>query len=260
MIKEYSIIKYDGSKGRKEVDKVVAETPISIFLNDREYITLLCTPTNKEELIVGFLNSEGIISSFKDIRDMIIDNNGTAKVYIDSQIDFESRYNNRIITSGSSKGTLYAKSMEEAKKRRFPLGDTKLKPKEIMDTMKTFFKSSKIFEETGGVHSVLLKGKDYEVFREDIGRHNAIDKAVGNMIINNKTLEDFVIYVSGRLSSEMIGKISKAGISTVISRACPTAMGIEIGRMTNMTLIGFSRGDRFNVYSGEERIDFSSVD
>ena len=256
MIKEYSIVKYDGVKGTREVDKVVAETPMSIFLNDREYITLLCTPTNKEELMVGFLNSEGIISSFEDIKDMTIDGD-IVKVYVKDNIDFESRYNNRIITSGSSKGTLYSKSMEEAKKIRFPIGDVKLKPKDIMDTMKTFFKSSKIFEETGGVHSVLLKGKDYEVFREDIGRHNAIDKAVGNMIMNNKKLDDFVIYVSGRLSSEMIGKISKAGISTVISRACPTAMGIEIGRTTNMTLIGFSRGDRFNIYSGEERVDFN---
>ncbi len=236
MIKEFEIIKCTVDNTFETIDKVVTEVPLTIVINNIEYITIMCTPLYMEELAIGFLFNEGILKSKEDIKYSILDKN-------------------RVITSGS-KGSLYFKSMDFMKEKKFD-NNIKIHKNEIMNTMKEFFNKSKIFEETGGVHSVLLKSKEIEVFREDIGRHNAIDKAVGYLILNNLNVRDFIIYVSGRLSSEMVSKISKSGICFAISRACPTSLSLNLARNMNMTLIGFSRGNRFNVYSGSERIDFN---
>ena len=257
MIKEFEIIKCTVDNTFETIDKVVTEVPLTIVINNIEYITIMCTPLYMEELAIGFLFNEGILKSKEDIKNMklVKDENIIFYINLKENINYSILDKNRVITSGS-KGSLYFKSMDFMKEKKFD-NNIKIHKNEIMNTMKEFFNKSKIFEETGGVHSVLLKSKEIEVFREDIGRHNAIDKAVGYLILNNLNVRDFIIYVSGRLSSEMVSKISKSGICFAISRACPTSLSLNLARNMNMTLIGFSRGNRFNVYSGSERIDFN---
>lgn len=257
MIEEFEILKCTRDENLEIIDKVVVETPLTIIVNDNEYITIMCTPIKMEELAVGFLFSEGLIKSKEDIISLNLESSeeNICRVRIKNHINFEELYGNRVVTSGS-KGSLYYNSMSFMKDKKFT-NNIKVHKNEIMDTMSNFFNRSKIFEATGGVHSVLLKNKDIEIFREDIGRHNAIDKAVGYLILNSLPVDEFVIYISGRLSSEMVSKISKAGISSAISRACPTSLSLGLARNMNMTLIGFSRGNRFNVYSGKERVEYN---
>lgn len=255
MIKKFDILKCTRDENSEILDSVVEETALTIVVNCREYITIMCTPINLDELTVGFLFNEGLIKSKDDIIGLSVVQGltNTAYITIKGDINFDNLYHDRVVTSGS-KGSLYAKSMNFMNELFFD-NNLKISKYEIMDTMKGFFTRSKIFEATGGVHSVLLKNKSLEIFREDIGRHNAIDKSIGHLILNSIPIDDFAIYVSGRLSSEMLSKISKSGISIAISRACPTSLSVNLARKMNMTLIGFSRGDRFNVYSGKERID-----
>ena len=255
MIEEFNILKCFRDENIEVIDTVVEESPLTIIVNKREYITIMCTPIYLDELTVGFLFNEGLIKSKEDILNLSIvsEKNNIATVTLKNEIDFSDLYHDRVITSGS-KGSLYYKAMNFMDELTFT-NDIKISKSEIMDTMKDFFTRSKLFENTGGVHSVLLKNKSLEVFREDIGRHNAIDKGVGHLILNSIPIDDFAIYVSGRLSSEMISKISKAGISVAISRACLTSLSVKLARKMNMTVIGFSRGDRFNIYSAKERID-----
>lgn len=255
MIKEFKILKCTREETFETFDKVVVETPLTIIVNKHEYITIMCTPIKMDELAVGFLFSEGLITSKNDILSLELEtsHNNICRIELKTAVNFEELYGHRVVTSGS-KGSLYYNSMDFMKDKKFN-NNIKIHKDEIMDTMCNFFKRSEIFEATGGVHSVLLKSKDTEIFREDIGRHNAIDKAVGHLILNSLSVDDFVIYISGRLSSEMVSKISKAGICFAISRACPTSLSLGLARNMNMTLIGFSRGNRFNVYSGKERID-----
>jgi len=121
--------------------------------------------------------------------------------------------------------------------------------------MNSFQKMSLAFRETGGVHSAALSdGEHILVFKEDIGRHNALDKASGAALLKGINPKCLIVLISGRISSEIIGKAKRLGAPFVISRSAPTDQAIKIARATNITLIGFARGNRMNIYSGEKRV------
>jgi len=124
----------------------------------------------------------------------------------------------------------------------------------ILENMKNFQNMSEVFQSTGGVHSVALLKKDNLVFSEDIGRHNAVDKVIGSFLLNNDNFQNTAIMLSGRVSSEILHKIIKAKIPIIISRSAPTYQVVEKCRELGITLIGFVRGPKMNVYSGEDRI------
>jgi len=120
-----------------------------------------------------------------------------------------------------------------------------------------FSKSSELFTETGGVHSAAISdGKEILVFREDIGRHNAVDKVIGSLVLAGITLSDKILLTSGRISSEIITKVIYAGVPVIISKSAPTQKAIEYAIKENITLIGFARGNSFNIYSNSHRISF----
>ena len=109
---------------------------------------------------------------------------------------------------------------------------------------------------TGGTHSAALSdGKDILVFREDIGRHNAIDKVVGYALVKNVTLKNTLLITSGRISSEVLFKVRKGGIPMVVSKSAPTNQAVKLAREMDITLIGFARGSRMNVYNGEKTVN-----
>jgi FdhD protein len=121
--------------------------------------------------------------------------------------------------------------------------------------MKAFHKRSLGYRETGGVHSAALAEKDnILIVREDIGRHNTVDKILGYAMLNSINLSDKVILISGRISSEIVLKTIKTKIPMIVSRSAPTDQAVEHARDSNITLIGFVRGQRMNVYSGLGRI------
>jgi len=121
--------------------------------------------------------------------------------------------------------------------------------------MLAFQKRSEVYLKTGGVHSAALADESgILAFREDIGRHNAVDKVIGYALSQNKTFEDKILITSGRISSEVVFKVKKCGMPIIISRAAVTNQAVRLAREMNLTLVGFPRGSGMNVYSAEERI------
>lgn len=237
-------------------DIVIVESPFTIFLNDEELVTLLCSPQSLEYLAVGFLVSEGIIKAKEEIRGMRV-HEEKGYIYIklrEKSTIVEKLFGKRTITTGCGKGTVFYNVLDS-------LGSgivdclIKLEMEDIMGLVKVFNEKSQLFKNTGGNHScALCTHKEILMFHEDIGRHNALDKIIGQAFLEDVNMDDKIIITSGRISSEMIIKASKRKVPVIISRSAPTDLSVEIARKLGITLIGFVRGSRMNIYSGTERV------
>lgn len=249
--KEISIVRVKGSNVSRENDIVVSEYPFTIFVNEEELITLLCSPKSLKYLTVGFLYSEGFINSKSDIADMRIEKDkGLCYVDIKNKSTLaEKLYGKRTITSGCGKGTLFYNVIDSFKSKKVEKA-LPVSIENIKSLVKGFSKNSELFLNTGGVHSCALCSKDeIIIFEEDIGRHNALDKILGKALIEDIPLKDKIVLVSGRISSEMLIKVAKREIPVIVSRAAPTSLAVELAEQLNITLIGFARGEKMNIYN-----------
>ncbi|MFH0867900.1 MAG: formate dehydrogenase accessory sulfurtransferase FdhD [Candidatus Woesearchaeota archaeon] len=247
MKKEYNIIKIINNKKKKLKDIVVKEFPLKLFINGQEASTLLCSPDKLNYLIIGYLFSENIIKAINEIKSIKINEpDGIAIVELKKEVDTK----NKIIYSGCA--SFYDYKNLKIKKIK---NNVKTKKEKIMKLMIKFQLKSKLFQETGGVHASALAAKDKIVFfTEDIGRHNTVDKIVGYALTKKLNLRDKIILTTGRLSSEMVLKSVKAGIPIVVSKSAPTDMAVNLAKKLNVTLIGFARGQRFNIYNNGKNI------
>ncbi|SCG84551.1 Protein fdhD homolog [Proteiniborus sp. DW1] len=256
--KKVDIIRVKGDNILKEEDIVVSEYPFTIFINDEEFITLLCSPKSLKYLTVGFLYSEGFISSTSDIVNLKIDEEkGLSYVELKNKSSLiEKLYGKRTITSGCGKGTLFYNVLDSFKSKKINNYLT-ITLDEIKNLVKAFSKNSELFLNTGGVHScALCSFNDILIFEEDIGRHNALDKVLGRALVEDIPLTDKILLVSGRISSEMLIKTAKREIPILVSRAAPTSLAVELARELNITLIGFARGEKMNIYSNFPSLNF----
>ena len=251
MIKELSILRIRDKK-ENLTDKVAEELPLTIFVNGEELATLLCSPDDLKYLILGFLYNEGIIKSVKYIKELRINKDkGISNIKIRNlDKNLKDIFQRRVITSGCS--GFYNPSDLKIKKIKSNL---KIKKEKINELMQELMKTSAVFKETGGVHiSALCDDKKIIFFNEDIGRHNTIDKIIGKSLEKNINLKNKIILTSGRLSSEMVLKAAKQGIPLIASKSAPTELAVKLARNLGMTLVGFVRADRVNVYCGEKRV------
>ncbi|GAA0711017.1 formate dehydrogenase accessory sulfurtransferase FdhD [Paraclostridium ghonii] len=249
--KRYIIKKYHDEEIDEVEDLVVCEYPFTIFLNEQEFITLLCSPKSLENLSIGFLYSEGIIKSVSDIDSINIDEKmGYAYIKLSNLSKFAKQlYGKRVITTGCGKGSIFYNALDSLKCKNFKK-NLDINYKKLLDIMKVFNKKSELFLETGGVHSVgLIDNDNILYFEEDIGRHNALDKIIGSCLVDNVNIEDKSIITSGRITSEIVLKCAKLGIGCIISRSAPTNLAIDTGKKLNMEIIGFARGNKLNVYN-----------
>ncbi|MBC7088088.1 MAG: formate dehydrogenase accessory sulfurtransferase FdhD [Tissierellales bacterium] len=250
------IIKVNGKNISEEDDFVAVEKPFTIFLNDIEIATLMITPESLYELTVGFLISEGIINTVDEIKDLKIYETtleARAITYEDKALK-QSLLNKRLISSGCGNAPIFYNVIDSIKSKKITT-DFTIKDIELLALMEKFNKNSKLFIETGGVHSAALANHtNILYFYEDIGRHNAIDKVLGRADMEKFDYSDKIILTSGRISHEIISKTSKRGIPAVISHSAPTSYSIELAKALNITLVGFVRGKRLNVYTNFDNI------
>lgn len=257
-VKKYKINKIKKEEISTLEDIVVIEYPFTIFINDEELITLLCSPKSLKYLAVGFLYSEGFINSFSDIKNMIIDEEkGIADIFVKEENKLaEKLYGKRTITSGCGKGTIFYSVIDSFKSKAINK-DFSIEPKNIVRLMRQFNKKSELFLNTGGVHSCAIANfDDIIVFEEDIGRHNALDKVIGKALVENIDLTDKIVLTSGRISSEILIKAAKNQIPIIASRSAPTSLAVEMARELNILLIGFVRGEKMNIYSRFPSVNF----
>ncbi|WP_202707865.1 formate dehydrogenase accessory sulfurtransferase FdhD [Sporosalibacterium faouarense] len=250
-IKSYNILKIKGDEVNEIEDKVVVEYPFTIYLDNEEFITLLCTPKSLRYLAIGFLQSEGIIDKKEDIEKIDIDEErGLAFVNTTRTNSLSKNLSRkRTITTGCGKGTIFYNVIDSFKTKKISKR-LDIDKDNIYKLMTKFNEKSKMFLETGGVHScALCKNNQILIFEEDIGRHNALDKILGRILLEEIKLEDKFIVTSGRITSEILIKASMRSISTIISRSAPTNLSIDMAKELNITLIGFARGKKMNMYT-----------
>lgn len=247
----------DGKTTLREVEKpVIGEISLKIYINGIEYASLLCLNQLTEELAIGFLYSEGVIDAFQDISSISY-NERLFAVMVDlvpgkSVSKCESL---RSVTSGCGKCFTYINPLKQDKFIALS-GHDKFSLCNMMQSMKDFERRSEIYKTVGGVHSVLFQQDDFSVFNEDIGRHNCFDKIAGVLLRNRKMnlVEHGILFVSGRVSSEIITKVIRMGAPVLVSRSTPTSAAVHLARQYNVTLLGYVRKNSGYVYSGEERL------
>lgn len=250
---EVEVLRIDKGKKESFKDIVTDEISLTIKLEGKELVTLLCSPHNLKELSLGFLYSLGLIRTEKDVKNVLIDSQNQIS-YIKLKDKHLLKEFKRIYTS-SGRGLFFKNALEIMHRKKVKRSDLKITAEKIAKLMKIFEKNSLTFRQTGGTHSAgLSDGKDIVVFKEDIGRHNAIDKVIGEALTKNLNMSDLLVLTSGRITSEIVFKVQKMGSPFLVSLSAPTDQAIKVAKAINLTLIGFVRGERMNVYTGLERI------
>lgn len=249
------IIRVDADGAHETDDPVIREMPLTIYLNGQEFVTLLYTPELADMLAVGFLRSEGLIRDYSDITSLRFDGErGFLFVETENGALAEKLYGKRTITTGCGKGTVFF-SVLDALKSEPVRSDVRVSYSQVLALVRELQEKATLFQLTGGIHSAALCNPGGMIYVcEDIGRHNAVDKIIGLCLQANVSLEDKILATSGRVSSEILIKTAKLGIPVLISRAAPTTLSIELADKLGITLVGFVRGRRFNIYSHHDRI------
>jgi FdhD protein len=255
MIEKFSITKLTRSKSEVMEDFVTEEIPFTINLNGKETVTMLCSPADLKELAAGFLFTSGLVKNKNEIKNIHIDSQKwLCSIELNKKLDSDLVFK-RLYTSGCGKGTIFYSLVDLMYKTKL-ISDLKIKAETIVKLMPDFYKKSQTFLKTGGTHaSALASGEKIIIFKEDIGRHNAIDKVIGQALLENIDLKNTVLITSGRISSEVIFKARKAAIAIVISKSAPTNQAVKHARGMDITVVGFARGAGMNIYSAERRIE-----
>ncbi len=239
-------------------DVVIDESRINIFLNGAKTISMMCIPKDQDAHAIGFLMSENVISSIDDIENISIKNEGL-DVYINANINEKSLknlYKEKTLTSGCGGGV--TGNIPGSVQVPFNQVSMRIAPSLISSEVKKFYDDSELYLLTGCVHkaSIFLENGT-TVSAEDIGRHNAIDKVIGKCKLAKLDTKKSVLFVSGRLSSEMVVKAVMHKIPIVVSRTAPTHLGVTTANTHGITLIGFARGKKMNIYTHSGRIENS---
>jgi FdhD protein len=239
---------FSGETWREDTVNIPAELPLDIFINGQEVTTILCTPARLTQLVLGFLYLEGIITGQQEIASLrVCEDEPIADVRL-----IKSEYNaapRRTITSGCGSGASSATSAPKV------TSDLFITAEEILSLMRQLYQRQKLFQEMGGIHSSAMADRnDILVSAEDIGRHNTLDKIMGECLMRKMPTKDKILLTTGRISSEMLLKAARMQVPIVVSRGTPTERAVRLGKELGITVIGYARGNRLSVFSGEERL------
>jgi FdhD protein len=243
--------------GRRPVEESVVKTGIlTIYVNGSELVSLVCTPTDLKSLVAGFLVSEGFLTTRDELGEITIVRGKTcvADVITSSPVHRELSGRGMLVTSGCGGGAAVARVLEEMGKQG-PLAACTFRAADIARHMREVGRQATLFSETGGAHTAGLFNQEELTFvMEDVGRHNALDKVIGAAFLDGVDVACAGLASSGRLSVDAVSKALVCRVPLLVSRSAPTSMAVELARRAGLTLVGFVRGSRMNVYCGEERI------
>ena len=247
-------------------DVVLIESPIEIIVNSKPLVNIICLPNDLKELAIGFLFSIGIINTIRDIKEIKIDDlDNIVKVKLKENMSFNpselninpiSRVVETICGISSPWRDIIKKTLYNAKEEIQVKKNIKLNSELIFTAIKEMQQKTSLFRETGGCHGAAifdLKGKLLTI-KEDIGRHNAIDKVIGDFIIKERSFDDIFLTSTGRLTGDSVLKAIRARIPILASLSAAIESGIRLAFAYEITLIGFVRGSRMNIYTHPQRI------
>ena len=238
---------------------VVSEKAVTIFLNNQEIVTAMTLGDYLEELAVGFLFNQNMITKQDKIEQIEYDEElSVIIVRTDRKTNFEEKLQSKIRTSGCAQGTIYGDMMDKFESIVLPKKTT-ISTSQIINLSRKINTTPSLYLKAGAIHGCVLAVADEPmIYMEDIGRHNAVDKISGVMFKNKIQANDKVFYTTGRLTSEMVLKTVIMGVPILISRSGFTEAGVSLARMAGLTLIGRARGSKFVALSGNERILFDA--
>jgi FdhD protein len=230
----------------------IVETPVSLTVNGQVWTTFMCTPVHLEALMVGFLFNEGMIDRMDEVEDVRICEHGDN---VDVWLAHEApKPDNWTRTSGCTGGVTAVASIERPQPVTVS-DEFNLSPDQINRLVEMLFEVQELYRETGGVHTSALSDGDKVILSaEDIGRHNTLDKIAGLCLMENIWPEKRVLVTTGRISSEMLQKAVRMGAKIIASRTSPSSLSIALAEAWGITLIGYARRTRFNLYATPERI------
>jgi FdhD protein len=244
------------NEDRKSAEVPISEeVPLTIEVNDKELATLLCSPEHIENLVTGFLYTSGIIQNLSQLKAITLDDaRWKASATIEGDGFADDLVFKRIYTSGCGKGVIFHNPLDLINRVKI-ISAFKVESKVIREFMKTFQKQSEEHRLTQGIHSAALATRDeILIYRDDIGRHNAIDKVVGEALSNNIGFADKFLLTSGRISSEILSKALRCRMPMIAAIGAPTNQAVKLARQVGLTIVGLVRGPKMIVFSGEERI------
>jgi FdhD protein len=235
---------------------VVREIPLTIFLNDREIITLLCTGAHIESLAVGFLKSEGMLQHLSNLQKVEKGTDGqTVRVYTNEPTEMaEKLFGKRTLTSGCGKGTIFYNVLDSLQSQPVK-NQVSIRVDQVRKLMTELHKRSELYRLSRGVHNCgLATIKKFLLFRADIGRHNAVDMIMGECFLQEMDTSDKILITTGRITSEILIKAAKMKIPMLISRSAATSLSLDLAHKLNMTVIGYVRGGSILAYTGGENL------
>lgn len=264
MTEDIEILKLDLSVGQaqEKTDSVAREEVLHVFLGSIHWVSIMCSPTSLKELVVGHMLGEGLIRSINEIGGLEFDGENRCRVTL-RKPDAEDRLVvskpfARLIVSAC--GTVGYRSISELldKIDLKPLPSWQIHAKTVVECVKQLNSLAETFRKTGGVHAAALFNRSGELMSlaEDVGRHNAVDKAIGAASSSHIDVGQCFLALSGRLTGDIVLKAARAGIPILASLAAAVSSGVEVANKVDATLAGFVRGKRMNVYSGPRRIKF----
>jgi FdhD protein len=245
--------------GREAEQRVVTERPLTIFLNGQEIVTAMTIGDHPEWLAVGYLLNQGMLTAREAITG--IDHDAELDVVVvrtAAATNFEEKLKKKIRTSGCAQGTIFGDLVESIANIELAK-DARIRTSWLYALTRKINTRPSLYLAAGAIHGSVLCQEDRPlIYIEDVGRHNAVDKIAGYMMLHGIGPDDKIFYTTGRLTSEMILKCVTMRVPILVSRSGFTAWGVELARQAGLTLIGRARGQRFLALSGAERIVFDA--
>jgi FdhD protein len=232
----------------------IIERAVTLTVNGEIWLTFMCTPVDLEALAVGFLFNEGQIESQGDIADIrVCSGEENIDVWLNRSIEKPSLWRR---TSGCTGGVTGQSNSLTDTSPKFALKiGWSLSSDRINYLVGELYQDQHLYKQSGGVHtSALSDGDKLVLISEDVGRHNTLDKLAGKMLSQGLYLPQRIVLTTGRLSSEMLQKAYRLDAPIVVSRTAPTSLSIQLAEKWGITLVGYARRDRFNIYTHPHRI------
>ncbi len=256
---EKKFLKIISRENAEVVGSIASEESLSLIVNGKPFAVMMRTPGHEKELVLGFLYSDGIINDLSDVQTILYSRENPNEIHLELAPGYAKKIKDhqRATEIRSSCGICGSRSLEDLIKNLKTIPKNISIGRQLLATLPAKMKEAQVlFRKTGGVHGVAMFSFSGELLlcREDIGRHNALDKLIGHGLKNGTTFHDKILLLSSRSSYEMVAKAARAGFPVVAAISAPTTLAVDLADTLGITLIGFLRGEEFNLYTHPQRI------
>ncbi|MGD8841834.1 MAG: formate dehydrogenase accessory sulfurtransferase FdhD [Gammaproteobacteria bacterium] len=239
---------------------VAGESPLTLYVDKREIVTLMTLGTHPEALALGYLRTQRFVESIEQINSVAVSWE-TESVHIHTRHGVEGwdeKLKRRTVTTGCGQGTVFSCTLDKLYDVRLPV--VNLRQSTVYRLLDNIRSENEIYKRAGAVHGcALCQGTEPLLFVEDVGRHNAADAIAGYMWLDHLGGSDKLFYTTGRLTSEIVMKVALMGIPVLLSRSGVTQMGLELAQELGVTMIARAKGRHFLVYTGSDTIVFDDI-